>query len=137
MTQTAIVSRIIDENIAEVYVERISACGDNCASCGAGCSKKNIVYVTAANNVRAQPGEKVTIESSSLKIVSAAALVYILPLIFFLTAYFLAEALKAPENACIFISTGAFFLGCLAVVFINKYVRRDRKLSFEITSIVS
>ena len=89
MTQTAIVNRLIDENIAEVYVKRISACGDNCASCGAGCSKKNMIYVNAANNVRAQPGEKVIIESSSFGIVSAAALVYVLPLVFFLAAYFL------------------------------------------------
>ena len=53
------------------------------------------VDVTAVNRINAMPGDKVIIESSSLKVFSIAALVYILPLLFFLAAYFIADALKA------------------------------------------
>lgn len=118
-------------------MERVSACGESCASCAAGCSRKSVIDVTAVNRINAMPGDKVIIESSSLKVFSIAALVYILPLLFFLAAYFIADALKAGESACVLISTGAFLLGCLAVYLINKFFRRDRKLSFEIISFAS
>lgn len=137
MTQTAIVKRIISEALAEVSVERTSACGESCASCAAGCSRKNILNVTAANKISAVPGDRVIIESSSMKVFSIAALVYILPLVFFLAAYFIAAVLHATESACVLISTGAFLLGCIAVYLINKFIRRDRKLSFEIISFAS
>ena len=90
--------------------------------------------VTAVNKISALPGDRVIIESSGLKFFSIAALVYILPLAFFLAAYFLATLLNAMESVCILISTGAFIVGCLAVYLINKFIRRDRKLDFEIVS---
>jgi sigma-E factor negative regulatory protein RseC len=134
LTQTAIVKRIINDGLAEVSVERASACGDSCATCAAGCSRKRVLNVTAVNKISALPGDRVIIESSGLKFFSIAALVYILPLAFFLAAYFLATLLNAMESVCILISTGAFIVGCLAVYLINKFIRRDRKLDFEIVS---
>lgn len=32
----------IDENIATILVKRVSACGDNCASCSSACRQKGI-----------------------------------------------------------------------------------------------
>ena len=55
MTQSAIVKRILGNGYAEVHVERISACGKSCASCGSGCGDKRIISVDALNIAKAKP----------------------------------------------------------------------------------
>jgi len=78
MEQKGIVTQIIDD-IAVVIVQRKSACGDNCAQCS-GCETTNI-QVTVKNPLNAEVGNTVQIESDSTKILIAAFLLYILPLI--------------------------------------------------------
>ena len=128
--------KVIRDSLAEVEVQRASACGEHCASCSSGCGLKKTLTVTAINTAGAKPGDKVVIESGTAKVVSLAIFVYILPLAIFLGAYFLASLFNLSEGACTIISVGAFLLGCGCVVLINKMLRRDRKLQVEITSVI-
>ncbi|NLO48387.1 MAG: SoxR reducing system RseC family protein [Clostridiales bacterium] len=137
MKQNAIVKKIIRDTLAEVEVQRSSACGEQCASCSSGCGIKKTLTVTAINTAGAKPGDKVIIESGTAKVVLLALFVYILPLVIFLMAYFLASSFKLSEGACTIISVGMFLLGCGCVVLINKKLRRDRKLQVEITSVIT
>lgn len=136
MTQSAIVKRILGDGYAEVHVERISACGKSCASCGGGCAEKKIISVRAANLAKAKPGDRVVIESATKGILGAAMLVYMVPILFFFAAYVLSAALKLPETAGIVISVAAFMLGAACVYIVNRYIRRDRDMEFNIVSVV-
>lgn len=136
MTQSAIVGRIMGNGFAEVNVERISACGKSCASCGSGCADKRIISVRALNAVNAKPGERVIIESKTGGILGAAMLVYIVPILFFFAAYMLTALNKLGETACILISLGAFLLGAVCVYLFNRFIRKDRELEYTIVSVV-
>ena len=134
MTQSAIVTRIISRDKAEVTVERASACGSNCASCG-GCAYMKQVKAIAINRVSAKVGDRVTVATRSSRIISAALLVYIFPLVMFFAGYPLSSALDMSEKASIAMSLGALFLGVLIVVLYQRFFGRKRSITFEIISI--
>ncbi len=136
MTQSAIVKRILGNGYAEVHVERISACGKSCASCGSGCGDKRIISVDALNLAKAKPGDKVIIESKTKGILGAAMLVYFVPILFFFFAFLLSSLGGLPEWAGIVISVAAFMLGAAFVYVINRYVRKDKAMEFNIVSVV-
>lgn len=137
MTQSAIVNRILGNGYAEVHVERISACGKSCASCGSGCAEKKIISVRAANIARAKPGDRVIIESKTTGILGAAMFVYLVPILFFFLAFVACSVGKLPETAGIIISVAAFMLGVAFVYVVNRYIRRDKPLEFNIVSVVN
>lgn len=136
MTQSAIVKRILGNGYAEVHVERISACGKSCASCGSGCGDKRIISVDALNIAKAKPGDRVIIESKTKGILGAAMLVYFVPILFFFFAFLLSSLGGLPEWAGIVISVAAFMLGAACVYVINRYVRKDKSMEFNIVSVV-
>ena len=136
MTQSAIVKRILGDGYAEVHVERESACGKSCASCGGGCADKQIISVRAANLVRAKPGDRVIIESATSGILGAAMLVYFVPILFFFGSYMISSFAGLPEAAKIVIGVAAFMLGAACVYVINRYVRRDKPMQFNIVSVM-
>ncbi len=86
MVQTAKVTRVLADGRAEVAVKRQSACGHDCSKCGGGCSElmvSSTVAVIAANPVRAMPGDMVTVESSTSRVLGAAVIVYLVPFLLF------------------------------------------------------
>ncbi len=133
MKQNAIVIKVLDEKWAEVEVRRSSACGEACASCSGGCAKR-VLHVTAFNKAGAKPGDSVIIESETSRIVSLAFLVYILPQSFFwrLSGSFITESVRKRlyTDQC-----RGFYPGCISVVLINRWIRRDKKMHFEIISV--
>ena len=62
MTQNAVVTKLISRHVAEVEVERGTACGGTCESCEA-CVFQSRIRAEALNKVSALPGQKVVIES--------------------------------------------------------------------------
>lgn len=70
----------LNGNMARVIVKRISACGENCASCKAGCAVPE-TYVDAVNEIKAAAGQYVEIETQTKVVFSAIFLNYVLPLI--------------------------------------------------------
>lgn len=135
MTQEALVTQILDNGYAVVSVKRGTACGGNCESCGGTCSFRSVLSVTAKNTACACVGDNVLIESSTKKILGAAALVYLLPLAAFFIGYFGAHAARLSEAYEILISLAALIFGAAAVVFINRKLRGDKALNFEIIGI--
>lgn len=136
MTQSAIVKKILGNGYAEVHVERISACGKSCASCGSGCAEKRIISVDALNLAKAKPGDRVIIESKTTGILGAAVFVYFVPILFFFFAFVLCSTGGLPEWAGIVISVAAFMLGAACVYVVNRYIRKDKAMEFNIVSVV-
>lgn len=105
---------------AEVEITRSTACGESCASCGL-CPGRT-AKVVAINEIGAKSGDTVIIDMSDKKVLGAAFLVYIVPLIMLIIGYCLSYPIFRSEG--ISILTG-FIL--MAVTFI-VLMRADRKL---------
>jgi Positive regulator of sigma E activity len=132
MTQNGVVTKLLDKHTAEVSVTRGTACGRNdghCASCEA-CVYSSQLFVKAANNIYAKPGERVVIESRTASIMGATLLIYLLPLIVFFAAYAAALLLGAAQSTCMWISLVGLAAGILAAVLIG---RSKKEITFEIT----
>jgi sigma-E factor negative regulatory protein RseC len=93
------------------------------------------VKAIAINRVSAKVGDRVTVATRSSRIISAALLVYIFPLVMFFAGYALSSALDMSEKASIAMSLGALFLGVLIVVLYQRFFGRKRSITFEIISI--
>ena len=130
MTQNGVVTKIKDNNKAEVSVLRGTACGGNCGSCES-CVFNSRILIEADNLIYAQPGDRVVISSKTSRIVGATFLVYMLPLAAFFIAYAIAYSAKLAQGACVVISFAGLALGAVASVLIG---RRSKEMRYELTS---
>ncbi len=67
-------------NEAVVEIQRTSACGESCASCKGGCIPTKR-YVEVVNLSEAKVGQRVKIELQTKKVLNAAMIMYLLPLL--------------------------------------------------------
>ncbi|WP_243204654.1 SoxR reducing system RseC family protein [Lawsonibacter hominis] len=129
---------MLEDGRAEVAVKRQSACGHDCSKCGGGCSElmvSSTVAVVAENPVRAMPGDRVTVESSTGGVLKAAALVYLAPFVLFFLGYFLTAALGMTEGVSAACGGIGFAAGVVLAIFLDRHVRKSRGISFRITGI--
>ncbi|MBE6918180.1 MAG: hypothetical protein E7469_00650 [Ruminococcaceae bacterium] len=130
MTQIATIEEILSGGYALISVPRKSACGHDCEQC-AGCGMTGAaIKAKAKNPVGAQPGQKVIVESSTKKLLGIVALVYMLPVVFFLLGYFLSEGLG--EGVRYAIAIGAAALTMVPIVLYDRHARRTDALTYTI-----
>ena len=134
MTQTAMVTALTADGSALVKVFQKSACGHDCENCGV-CGEKREITVLAGNPLRAVSGDLVTVQTATVKLVGAAALVYALPLALLLLGCIFGAVLGFGEGMQVLLSVGGLALGSLAAVLINRYIRRDRPLEYTIIDV--
>jgi len=70
----------VNKDMAKILVNRASACGENCASCGSRCNTRSI-SLEVKNNLGAKPGDYVALKSHTNQILKSAAVVYLFPLL--------------------------------------------------------
>ena len=136
MVQTAKVTKVLPDGRAEVSVRRQSACGHDCSKCGGGCSEMMVsatVAVIADNPVRALPGDSVTVESSTGRILGAAVVVYLVPFLLFFLGYFLGAG--RSEGGAAALGGVGFAAGVALAVLADRRMRRGRAITFRITAI--
>ena len=124
MTQIATVEKDLGGGYAEISVPRKSACGHDCEEC-AGCG-----MARARNDIGAQPGDKVVVESSTKKIFGVVALVYVLPVVLFLLGYFLSEGLAEGMRYAIAVAT--FVVSFIPCVLYDRHARKKELLTYQI-----
>lgn len=129
MTQNGVVTKLLDGGMAEVAVERGTACGGRCDNCEA-CVYANRLVVSAENRIYAGPGDRVVLESETKHIMGAAALVYLLPVALFFAGYAIGAAAGLKEGLCVLASLIGMALGTGIAVVLG---RRNKKISFRIT----
>ena len=72
---------------ARVMYIRESACSGDCHKCsGCGAVQQKMIF-QARNPIGARPGDLVTVESATGPVLKAAAVLYMLPLVLFITGY--------------------------------------------------
>lgn len=137
MTQSAVVKRRVNERQVEVLVKRRSACGHDCAGCAGGCPsmvKEPEVLAVAEDALGAQPGQSVTVESSSRRVLGLAALLYLLPF----AAFFLGYVLLGfwGGTAAILGAVGAFLAALIGVCMpLDRHIRRRGETALRVVSV--
>ena len=131
MTQDAVVTRLLPDNMAEVAVARTTACGGNCPSCES-CIFQNEIKTLAKNRIAARPGQRVVIATKSKLIFGAAALVYLMPIALMLLSYALAALAGAGEGLRILASFAALILSAFILVASQRSKKNKDKIQFEI-----
>ncbi len=129
MTQVATVTALpgLAGGQVEVTVTRLSACSHDCESCG-GCGGRTAsLVVRADSDIPLALGDRVEICSGN-KVLGAAALVYLGPVVLFLLGYLLPSAL--PEGARYLCGGLGFLLGLAGAVVCD---RRARRVSYRVT----
>ena len=130
MTQIATIERDLGGGYAEISVPRKSACGHDCEEC-AGCGMTGAaIKARARNDIGAQPGDKVAVESSTRKIFGVVAQVYVLPVVLFLLGYFLSEGVA--EGARYAIAIAAFAVSFIPCVLYDRHARKKELLTYQI-----
>ena len=130
MTQIATIERDLGGGYAEISVPRKSACGHDCEEC-AGCGMTGAaIKARARNDIGAQPGDKVVVESSTQKIFGVVALVYVLPVVLFLLGYFLSEGLAEGMRYAIAVAT--FVVSFIPCVLYDRHARKKELLTYQI-----
>lgn len=131
MTQDAVVTKLLPNNMAEVAVARTTACGGNCPSCES-CIFQSEIKTLARNRIQARPGQKVIIATKSKEIFSAAALVYLMPIVLMLLSYAAASALGATEGIRVLVSFLAVLVSAGILILSQRTQKNKDKISFEI-----
>ena len=130
MTQIATVEKDLGGGYAEISVPRKSACGHDCEEC-AGCGMTGAaIKARARNDIGAQPGDKVVVESSTKQIFGVVALVYVLPVVLFLLGYFLSEGLAEGMRYAIAVAT--FVVSFIPCVLYDRHARKKELLTYQI-----
>ena len=137
MTQVATVRKILENGMAEVAVKRQSACAHDCADC-AGCSqmvKAADAMVSAENKVNAQKGDIVIVESENSTILTAAAIVYLLPFVLFFLFYGIAAWLIGGGGIPVAMGFLGFAIGILFSIYWDRREKRRNNLRFWISEV--
>jgi len=134
MTQEAVLTKLLPNQMAEVAVTRSTACGGNCGSCES-CMFQNQLKTVARNLVGARPGQRVCIETRSGTIYSAALLVYIVPLLFMLAAYAAAALLHFSEPVRVLCCFLALIPGA-AIIILSQRRKGRKEIRFDIIDIL-
>ena len=133
MTQIATVTALSDsvKGRVEVTVTRQTACGHDCENCG-GCAsgKAAGLVVLAETDLSLRPGDQVEIYSDN-KVLAAAALVYLGPVILFLLGYLLPGGLSDGMRG---ICGGlGFALGIAAAVVCDRRIKSRSGVRYRVT----
>ena len=121
-------------NMARVSYRRPTACHGDCSKCAGGCGSmaaKEEIIVSAENLIDAKTGDSVYIEGETKKVAWAIVLVYVIPVVLFLTGYFLGQQWGCGN----LIGVLGFFLGlALAVLESRRQKKRGQEIRYQIVS---
>lgn len=129
MEQTVRVKKVNSDGTAQVLHIRQSACSGDCHQC-AGCGAAEVsLMLTARNPIGARPGDLVVIRSESGPVLTAAAVLYVLPLVLFFLGYILGMTWQLGA----LVGGLAFALGIVLAVVYDRLVAKKRKTVYTIT----
>ena len=120
MEQTGIVEECID-GMAKIKITRSSACGDNCASCGMCPGKETVIE--AKNDCGAAKGDTVLLNMSSGKVLNAAFLAYIVPVILLVLGCVTGDYIFKSENMGILSGFALMIVSFIAMHMLDKKLK--------------
>ena len=124
----------IDGEYAFIRVEKKSACGENCATCKGGCVPTERI-IKVKNTKKCQSGDKVALDMNTKKVMSAAFMVYIIPLVMLILGYFLGESLFGNEGSAILSGVVLMIISMIIIAVFDR-LSKDKYMA-EITEIIN
>lgn len=122
MEQQGYIVDIVDNKTAKLKMQRHSACA-SCGKCATTSEKKDII-VEVDNTIGAQVGDRVKVNMETVNVLKAAAIVYMLPLLFLLvgtiTTYFILDSISYNVNVELFSGMIGLILMLLAFLILKK-----------------
>ncbi len=110
----------VSDRVAVISVVRESACSGDCHKC-AGCGAvAQTLQIHADNPIGARKGDRVYVESSTRRVLWAAVVVYLVPLLGFFLGYFLGQMWG-------YVAVGAvmgFLIGWIPALLYNTYTKK-------------
>lgn len=135
MLQEAIITKTLDNGLAEVVVERSGICGGNCDECE-GCRYDNLIKSTVENPINAKRGQHVMIETPTSGVIKGALAIYILPVVLLVAGYLIAAAFSAGEGMCMLAAFVATVIGVLLARVISKRSFKGNPTPTKIISVI-
>lgn len=119
MLQEAIITKIRDDGLAEVVVERLGICGGDCNGCE-GCKYDHLMKSVVQNPIGANRGQHVMIETPTSGVVKGAFVLYVLPIVMLILGYALGALLSLSESYCILAAFAAALVGIVIATIVSK-----------------
>ena len=135
MLQEAIITKIRDDGLAEVVVERLGICGGACNNCHE-CRYEHLMKSVVQNPIGARRGQHVMIDTPTMGVFKGALAIYVLPLVTLFLGYFIAAALRLGELACIIAAFAAAGIGIVIAVVISRARYREDPTPTKIVSVI-
>ena len=135
MLQEAIITKIRDDGLAEVVVERLGICGGDCNGCNE-CKYEHLMKSVVQNPIGAVRGQHVMIETPTKGIVRGALAIYVLPIVLLIAGYAIAAALSLSEGPCIIAAFAAAIAGVIIAIVISKAKYKADPTPTKIVSII-
>ncbi len=123
MLQEAIITKIREDGLAEVVVERSGICGGDCDECNS-CRYEKLMKTVVQNPIEAHRGQHVYIEMPTSGVLKGAVYIYIIPLIMLFVGYFVGYFVSLSEGGCI---AAAFVFTVIGVVIAALLSMRQHK----------
>lgn len=122
------------DGTAQVLHIRQSACSGDCHKCSGCGAVQQQMFLTARNPIGAQVGDIVVVETKSAPVLTAALMLYILPLMLFFAGCIAGQLLWQRA-----VLTGgiAFVLGIILAIVYDRLVVRTQKTVYTITGYVN
>ena len=120
MEQTGIVEECI-AGMAKVKITRSSACGESCAACGMCPGKETVIE--AKNDCGAVKGDTVLLNMSSGKVLNAAFLVYIVPVVLLVAGCIAGDYIFKSENMGILSGFALMIVSFIAMHMLDKKLK--------------
>ena len=120
MEQTGIVEECIG-TMAKVKITRSSACGESCAACGMCPGKETVIE--ARNECGAAKGDTVVLNMSSGKVLNAAFLAYIVPVILLVLGCIAGDYIFKSENMGILSGFALMAVSFIAMHMLDKRLK--------------
>ena len=117
-----------DDGTAQVLCLRQSACSGDCHKCSGCGAVEQKLLITAQNPIGARPGEKVRLRSDSGPVLLGAAILYLMPVVLFMTGYLLLYTRKLGMLG----GLAGFLAGVLLAVVYDRKVAKKKKPQYTI-----
>ena len=134
MTQKVRVKRVNPDGTAQVIHVRQSACSGDCHKCSGCGAQQETVEFTARNPIGASVGDLVTVETQTGPVLTAAAVLYVLPLVLFFLGYLLGQLLWSQGGL---VGCLAFGLGIGLCVVYDRRMGKKQETEYTITGFLS
>lgn len=119
-----------EDGMAQVMHVRQSACSGDCHNCSGCGAVEQKLLLEAYNAIGAVAGDMVTISTPSKPVLTAAAVLYMMPLVLFFAGYLLGQQLWSLGGL---VGCLAFVTGLVLAVVYDRCVVKKRKTVYTIT----